>query len=135
MPVGENPIGIFLFNNISAVLSHKLTVDAEIDIHPGIVDEHSQVARHVIVSIYELHQVGIILRTGIPAELLHHHVEGLAILVIPAYALGGSLHAVAQSDDVYQDALRRLRVVEILRIAALAIIPLMMTKVVSRNFS
>lgn len=100
-------------------LSHILTVDAEVDIHPGITDESSQITGHVLMGIDELHQVRIILRTGIPAELLHHHVEGLAILVIPAYALGGSLHAVAQSDDVYQDALRRLRVVEILRIAPL----------------
>lgn len=105
MPVGENPIGIFCFKIYQRILSHKLTVDVEIDIHPGIVDEHSQVARHVIVSIYELHQIRIKLRTRTLAELLHHHVEGLAFLVVPADMLGGSLHTVAQGDDVYQERL------------------------------
>lgn len=107
-------------------------MNIKVNIHPPLVDKRRQITCHILVGIYEIHKVGIISGSGIPSEFFHHPIKVLSALVIATNAFGGSLHAVAQGDDVYQDSLRRLCVVEILRITTLAIIPFMVTSGITK---
>ena len=74
------------------------------------------------------HEVRIVAGAGVATHLAHHGIKGLAVLVVAAHALGSGLHAVAQGDDVYHDAVRRAGIVKVGGIASLAVVPLVVTQ-------
>ena len=76
-------------------LSHIVLIDFIIDIRPSVDGYPLQFLVEFRYVIYQLHQVGIVSGSCAFSQLFHHFLEALFLLVVSAYSLGGSLHAVA----------------------------------------
>lgn len=71
----------------------------------------------------ELDEVWVIAGAGIALELAEDVVVGLVLAIVAAEARRAGLETVGQGKDVDKDAVRRLGIVKVGRIAALAIVP------------
>lgn len=98
-----------------------------IDFYPSILHQVMQFLCQLRICIYQSHKIRIILCSRSFPQLRHDDLECLTNTIITPHALSSSLQTIAERDDIYQEAKRRLRIIEIGRISALTIIPFVMS--------